>query len=157
MPPDQGPRDAISAVRQARLLAEAGQFGEYLSGASAYDLWIALLEADDDSDLMREQIASHKVEDAGLPILNNYCFQALVHAREAAGPYLRRRASEMEGEASRAVQEAAICYDGAAAALKAVGRAKWNTESRRKQAMAMREAKEFEARAAVLLGQALVP
>lgn len=152
---EQIPLDTATALRQAKTLAEPGEFGEYLSGTRAYDLWIQLLEAAEDSGLMKQQILAHSVDDAGLPVLNTYCFLSLLHAREAAGPFLRRRAAELHGEASRHVAEAAACYDRVVAVLQAAGKPAWNAEARKKQATAMREARDIEAQAAVLLGKAL--
>lgn len=152
---DRHSYDVVSALRQAKMLAETGQFGEYLSGATAYDLWIQLLEADDESEMMHLQVRVHAVEDAGLPILNTYCYLALVHARESAGPFLSRRASELNGAAGQRVEEAAACYERVVMTLKAIDKPAWNSESRQKQADAMRDAKDIEKQAAALLGEAL--
>lgn len=148
-------RNAVAALRQAQQLAEARQFGEYLSGTMAYDLWIQLLEASDESGLMQQQMRAHALEDAGLPTLNAYCFRALVHAREAAGPFLRRRASDVGGNASRHLEGAATCYEMAVAELKAIDKPSWTPEARKKQAAALRKAKDLEIKATALLGDAL--
>lgn len=152
---DQRSRDTVTALRRAEQLAKGGQFGEYISGTTAYDLWIKLLEAGDETEFMQQQMKVHAVEDAGLPTLNTYCYLALVHARESAGPFLRRGATELNGDTSRRVEEAAICYEKVAAALKTIGRPSWAPEAREKQAAALRKARDYEIKAAALLGDAL--
>ena len=148
------PAEADSALRLAAQLVGTQTFGEYVSGQAAYELWISILEADDDSAFMKAQLQAHR-EDGGLPRLNDDCFRALVHARSAAAPFLRRRAEELAGEKRKAVLQAADTYEEVVKGLRSAGDTTWKPASRRRRADALRKAMELEAAAAKLLAQAV--
>jgi hypothetical protein len=150
----EGAIDAASAIGLAAELVGTQTFGEYVSGQAAYGLWISLLEADDSSAFMKAQLAAHK-EDGGLDRLNGDCMRALVHARSAAAPFLRRRADEFTGKRQEAVLAAADTYEKVVSVLKSASGKSWKPDDRKRQADALREAMELEAAAAKLLRQAL--
>jgi hypothetical protein len=146
--------DAESAIRLAAQLVGTQTFGEYVSGQAAYVLWISLLEAADDSKFMKRQLKGHE-GDGGLARLNADCYRALIHARSAAAPFLKRRAEALTGNQKRAVLAAADNYQEVVTVLKSVGNASWEPVDRTRQAGALRRAMELEATAGELLTRAM--
>lgn len=149
----KGKSDLTETIKLAIKLVEPGQFGEYVSGNTAFNDWIKLLEADEKSEYFKKQEKAHS-QDSGLKIMNHYCFSALKHARECTGPFLRRRAEESAGKRREMLVKAAECYEQEAKLLQSV-KLQWTPEARKKEAEVLKKCQALEKQAAEYLKAAL--